>query len=314
MNKFRKLSLIVVVAALIMAVALLSGCADNSSNSGSSLDEGDALTSESGSQHGDSGAASPSAEEQPDPSVSESASLANGDTSPANGDAPVNGDDPISDVEPVTIPLIGEVSLTADESKQSIALLDARDMQINYLQVISGDGKVLYQEALGYPHVGWNALFLLRLDDGDYLMRYNPYCGTGAMQYSFEVFSLQEDGTPNAPIATAEMSLDAVPGGLPINRDEIRAFVDAANQYLQMAELLASSDQDINYRLRHYFSDAKYINLNPTGDPESEWTMFYRTDEAPCYYNEYFYLTGEADMDLSLDERMDIFEQWIIGA
>ena len=56
----------------------------------------------------------------------------------------------------------------------------------------AGDGEWSWFQTAYRPHVGWNALFLCRVNGEDYLLQYNPYMGGGVCQYSYELFYLQD--------------------------------------------------------------------------------------------------------------------------
>ena len=62
------------------------------------------------------------------------------------------------------------------------------------LRVVDKNGKTIWETDAGLPHVGWNSVFLTRVNDKDYLMQYNPCTYQGTSTYSFRVFSLDKNG------------------------------------------------------------------------------------------------------------------------
>lgn len=118
------------------------------------------------------------------------------------------------------------------------------------------EGKLLYEEEGYFAHAGYNALFLYHDDDGDYLLRYNPYMAQGWCDYKYELFSLSKVGMPAVERVVMENNLEfsiniASPmifGGPydgSFDPEKITAFVDEINGLLAHSVQLINTDADL---------------------------------------------------------------------
>ena len=80
--------------------------------------------------------------------------------------------------------------LDHDGKPEELRILTGPDGMSWVLRVI-GDGwhcsETFYQ-----PHVGWNSVFLCRLDGQDYLLRYQPYMSGGVCEYQYKLYDIQD--------------------------------------------------------------------------------------------------------------------------
>lgn len=58
----------------------------------------------------------------------------------------------------------------------------------------TGTMERLYQSSAGYPHSGWNWLYLYHENDRDYLMQFSPMMWQGRGSYEYKIFSLSDTG------------------------------------------------------------------------------------------------------------------------
>ena len=111
-----------------------------------------------------------------------------------------------------------------------------------------GDGEWSWFQTAYRPHVGWNALFLCRVNGEDYLLQYNPYMGGGVCQYSYKLFYLQ-DGR-EVVVQESEVDFDII-----FNPDyeeqhifepkAIAAFMDEINALLADSVQLLNTDENL---------------------------------------------------------------------
>lgn len=111
---------------------------------------------------------------------------------------------------------------------------DGMSWALTCLGETDGEAWSWFQRAYA-PHVGWNALFLCKMNGEDYLLQYNPYMGGGVCDYTYKLFYL--DGDREVTVRENSVSFDIV-----FNPDfadthvfepkEITAFMDEINALL----------------------------------------------------------------------------------
>ena len=115
------------------------------------------------------------------------------------------------------------------------------------LEVWEG-GELIYEEEGYFAHAGYNALFLYHDEDGDYLLRYNPYMAQGWATYSCRLFTLYEHGASTARYADLEFDLNFHPmmrSQHKFDVNEITGFMSEINQLLSHSVQLINTDQDL---------------------------------------------------------------------
>ena len=115
------------------------------------------------------------------------------------------------------------------------------------LEVWEG-GELIYEEEGSFAHAGYNALFLYHDENGDYLLRYNPYMAQGWATYSCRLFTLYEHGASTARYADLEFDLNFHPmmrSQHKFDVNEITGFMSEINQLLSHSVQLLNTDQDL---------------------------------------------------------------------
>lgn len=110
------------------------------------------------------------------------------------------------------------------------------------------EGKLLYSEEGYFAHAGYNALFLYHDDDGDYLLRYNPYMAQGWCTYSYRLFTLNEHGASTARYVDLNFDLNFEPmmqESHQFDVNEIVRFMNEINELLWHSVQLINTDEDL---------------------------------------------------------------------
>ena len=110
------------------------------------------------------------------------------------------------------------------------------------------DGELIYEEEGYFAHAGYNALFLYHDDDGDYLLRYNPYMAQGWATYSYRLFTLNEHGASTARYVDLEFDLNFYPvmkDSHQFDVNEITRFMNEINELLSHSVQLINTDEDL---------------------------------------------------------------------
>lgn len=127
--------------------------------------------------------------------------------------------------------------LDRDGENETISVVQ-KNQQIWQLVVTKSDGTELFREDAGTPHVGWNSLYLCRDNqNGDCLLRYNPYTSTGFASYAYTLFTLEG----GAQTVIQEGSLDFEIRQVPERVEELMTFADEVNDLLSHSSLLLST-------------------------------------------------------------------------
>ena len=152
--------------------------------------------------------------------------------------------------------------------------------------VIQQDGTVLWRDEAHPVHSGYNSIFACRLEEGDYLLRYHPTMYQGYATYTYELFSLDEKGTP---VIKQENSVSFdVNWGTPMHEsfdaEAVADFMDELNGLLAQSKLLVTTDPDLE-------------GIDPDHPQDNLWWL---QDETQC--GGYLY-----DESLSLRENLLAF-------
>ncbi|NLT15790.1 MAG: M56 family metallopeptidase [Clostridiales bacterium] len=107
------------------------------------------------------------------------------------------------------------------------------------LRVYDGNSKEIWSENAGLPHVGWNSLFLCKLDEKTYLLRYNPSMYQGDCTYTYTLFTLEGGSEKVYQTNTLEFDIN---GTKALDASGMVAFADEVNALLAKSTLLLSSE------------------------------------------------------------------------
>ena len=121
-------------------------------------------------------------------------------------------------------------------------LLRQTDAGVYLLKVINVSGELIWSEAAGVPHAGWNSLYLCTIEGKNYILRYNPYMSTGTATYKYELFSIDLHGNKQIK-ASSNVIFDLKFEKEDLfNVNKIIAFVDEVNSYLDRSYILLSTE------------------------------------------------------------------------
>ena len=146
--------------------------------------------------------------------------------------------------------LSDDLDLDHNGKPETMWLVTCEDGSAFALNCIGGDGDGEWNwfQTAYRPHVGWNALFLCRVNGEDYLLQYNPYMGGGVCQYSYKLFYLQDGG--EVVVQENEVEFDII-----FNADykeqhifepkAIAAFMDEVNALLADSTQLLNTDENL---------------------------------------------------------------------
>ena len=115
-----------------------------------------------------------------------------------------------------------------------------------YLKVLDTKGNVLWQTELGLARAGWNSFFQVWTKEGVCLLQYLPVVMQERGEYSYRLFYLNEDGSEvEVASDTVEFSIYPnnveVDGEVTIPREDMLAFAEEINGYLDGARMLIST-------------------------------------------------------------------------
>ena len=113
------------------------------------------------------------------------------------------------------------------------------------LRVLDGE-EALWEDVAAIQHAGQNSLYVLRLDEKDYLLQYVPSMGQGFCAYHHRIFSLDDTGEP---VIYRENHVEFdINFGSPIHESfdipEIAAFLREVHGYLDQARELVNTVWD----------------------------------------------------------------------
>ena len=108
------------------------------------------------------------------------------------------------------------------------------------------NGKTIWSDEGYYAHAGYNAVFLCTLNGKDYLLRYHPYMGQGWCDYSYELFTLTQDGKEKVVRENSvEFDINFGPMHESFDPEAIAAFMDEINGLLANSVQLINTDADL---------------------------------------------------------------------
>lgn len=143
--------------------------------------------------------------------------------------------------------------LDQDGKKECIetGLTEYRKDERGIVEVHDGEQKdspVIWDCEYSRVHAGNLILALYREDEKDYLVKYTPYIGQGHGEYRLEIFSLNSQGEENI-FRSYEMDFqlyqnqeDGIESGFFGDRDQIRRFLEKADDYMENSLLIVSTD------------------------------------------------------------------------
>ena len=113
------------------------------------------------------------------------------------------------------------------------------------LRVLDGE-EALWEDVAAIQDAGQNSLYVLRLDEKDYLLQYVPSMGQGFCAYQYRIFSLDDTGEP---VIYRENHVEFdINFGSPIHESfdipEIAAFLREVHGYLDQARELVNTVWD----------------------------------------------------------------------
>ncbi len=130
-----------------------------------------------------------------------------------------------------------QITLKQFEGKnvEGTLYIDAREAVVDEqmpikISIVSSAGEMLWDDMLGIPHMSWKSFYLYREEGVDYLIEYNPKESQGQIAYTFRMFTINRQGEK---VVKYEYSARA--------EEEIDAFYQSVNPYLQNATLLVST-------------------------------------------------------------------------
>lgn len=129
-----------------------------------------------------------------------------------------------------------EADLDRDGETEVLRVRETIKGEAYVLEVLKKDGRLLWSEEAGTPHVGWNTLLLYQEGGEDFLIRYQPNLSQGIGSYSCEQFSLAGGAETLENFWEADFALASgeVTG-------EMRAFAERANQFMKEGTVLIST-------------------------------------------------------------------------
>lgn len=125
------------------------------------------------------------------------------------------------------------------------------------LQICSSEENILWKTEAATAHVGWLSLFLCRSDGKDYLLRYTPYMSQGACHYQYDLFSLDSSGNEiTADSGSVHFDINfGSPVHYSFNTDEIAAFMNEVNAYLENSVVLLNTDGNLKFEDEYHLKD-----------------------------------------------------------
>lgn len=135
--------------------------------------------------------------------------------------------------------LLGNADLNRDGLKEAIYLDQSqRDNGFVTLHICDSDGKDIWNEQAGTPHVGWTSLFLCEQGGEDYLLRYLPGMWQGYCIYTYTLFTLE--GGVEHVVRSSTIGFD-INGVNKLDAPNMLAFAEEVNGLLAKSTLLLSS-------------------------------------------------------------------------
>ena len=143
------------------------------------------------------------------------------------------------------------------------------------VQVRKADGSLLWTQGAAPAHGGWISVFAYQEDGADYLLRYLPTMYQGYSTYSYQVFSLDENGGEEI-FRENSVQFDVnwgSPQGHDFDPAAIAAFMEDANDALSRSRLLLSTDEALaGIDPEHPRDDLWWLVGNETYLPPEDYT------------------------------------------
>ena len=137
--------------------------------------------------------------------------------------------------------------LNGDGIEEVISYTGTSTQEPYRLRVSNQSGEELWSAELGLAHVGWSSYFLYRDSVKTALLRYEPTMYQGEASYSYELFTLSENGTTT--LAENSVSFSVNSDSADSWPAEAQKFADEVNRLLDQSELLFST---LNGELHSY--------------------------------------------------------------
>ena len=138
--------------------------------------------------------------------------------------------------------------LNRDGKLEDLVLMATED-ELSYSLWVTQGAELLWSGEAGTAHTGWGAYFLCTLDGEDYILEYAPEMCQGVCDYSYRVFSLDEDSQP-VILAENAVSFDINPPkdpaqGMDLDPAAVATFLDEVNGYLSQSKPLLVTDENL---------------------------------------------------------------------
>lgn len=180
------------------------------------------------------------------------------------------------------------------------------------LAVLDSEGKVLYSGDLGWAHVGWGSYYLCRRDGRDYLFKYNPWCGQGVADFTYELISFDAEGNPvtedsgslSAYMALGEWIREMDPDWV-MDISAMAAFAETVNSYIEDSFLIASTDYDAIGE----WPSGSGRDLFVAGTPEEPNRMLETYRMYNDFYSDTSIVSVEGAESMTLAEKLKTFCQ-----
>lgn len=154
-----------------------------------------------------------------------------------------------------------------DGVKETAKVVAFDDGQYFALQICNSEGNILWKTEAAKAHAGWLSLFLCRSDRADYLLRYSPYMSQGMCDYQYDLFFLDSSGN-EVIVDSDSVEFDinfGSPGHLAFNPDEIAAFMNKVNAYLENSMVLLNTDVNLKFEDESHLEDTLWWLDNEEG-------------------------------------------------
>lgn len=158
-----------------------------------------------------------------------------------------------------TKPLITENSIVREADLNNDGALDKIIFDWRFLKggngmfaVQDSGGEIIYcDDSLAGAHVGWGSYYLYEKNDACYLFYYNAYDIQGSSDYVYRIYSFAEgepkcieEGNIMYPSGYGDESdFNLIRGW--VNVDELVAFAEKVNDYMEHSCLIVSTDQSL---------------------------------------------------------------------
>lgn len=138
--------------------------------------------------------------------------------------------------------------LNRDGEPEELLLLTTED-GLMYALWVTQEDEILWTGEAATAHTGWAAYFLCTVDGQDYILEYAPEMWQGLCDYSYRVYSLDQNGQ-SVILAENAVSFDTNPPQDPTRPMDfdpyaVAAFLDEVNFYLSQSQPLLITDENL---------------------------------------------------------------------